>query len=115
MKVTIAVKAVAKKNFTLDEVMELFTPEEMKDLAGEMIRLAFKPEIKRDALYTYREVATLTSVSFRTIQNAVKNGHLKADYIGSEPRMRGAYRFALAQITRRFGVAHKLTSPGHAV
>lgn len=56
----------------------------------ELISLALKPEIKADALYTYHEVATLAGVSYMTIFRAAEAGYLKADYIGSEPRIRGA-------------------------
>src|SRR5215813_12849611 len=52
--------------------------------------LGKKPEIKRDTLYTYDEVATLTSVGRRTIERAVENGNLKTDHMGSEPRICGA-------------------------
>jgi excisionase family DNA binding protein len=90
MKATITVRATAEKNFTLDEMMELFTPEEMKELAADMIRSAHKPEIKPDALYTCNEVATVTGTSRSTIQRAVNAGCLKPEYIGSELRIRGA-------------------------
>jgi excisionase family DNA binding protein len=75
------VQSIAERIFTLDEV---------KKVAVDLIRLALKPEIKADALYTYQEVATLTSVSYDTIYRSAQNGRLKADYIGSEPRIRGA-------------------------
>jgi hypothetical protein len=65
----------------------------MKALASEMIRLAFKPEIKPDALYTYKEVVLLTSAGRRTIERAIENGRLNRVYIGSEPRVLGASIF----------------------
>jgi excisionase family DNA binding protein len=63
---------------------------ELKALAADLIKLAFKPEIKRDALYTCNEAATLTGTSRSTIQRAVEAERLKADYTGSELRIRGA-------------------------
>jgi hypothetical protein len=71
-------------------IAEQFWTPEMRALAADLISLVNKPEIKRDALYTWSEVATLTEVSVRTLQNAAKNERLKVDYIGSEPRIRGA-------------------------
>lgn len=72
----------------LPQLYEEFLLHQAKTLADK--ELGKKPEIKRDTLYTYDEVATLTSVGRRTIERAVENGNLKADYIGSEPRIRGA-------------------------
>jgi excisionase family DNA binding protein len=81
MKATATVQSIAE---------QIFTSNEVKTFAADLIRLALKPEIKLDAVYTYQEVATLTSVSYDTIYRSVQNGRLKADYIGSEPRIRGA-------------------------
>jgi excisionase family DNA binding protein len=69
---------------------EIFTSEEVKGLAADLIRLALKPEIKADALYNYDEVAVLADVSARTIKRAVESGRLKTDYVGGNPRIRGA-------------------------
>jgi hypothetical protein len=76
---------------TVQSIAEkIFTSEEVKKLTADLIRLALKPEIKPDALYNYNEVATLTGVAYMTIFRAAKAGYLKEDYIGSEPRIRGA-------------------------
>ncbi|MGH9767215.1 MAG: hypothetical protein ACREAB_07250 [Blastocatellia bacterium] len=72
---------------------KIFTSDEARKIAADLIRLALKPEIKADALYTYQEVVALTGVSYSTIKRAVENERLKADYIGSEPRIRGAAIF----------------------
>jgi excisionase family DNA binding protein len=69
---------------------EMLTSEEIKRIVADLVRLTFKPEIKSDALYTYQDVALLAGVSYPTIKRAVDAGRLKADYIGSEPRIRGA-------------------------
>jgi hypothetical protein len=69
---------------------EICAAPEFKAIAADLIQLAFKPEIKGDALYNYNEVAMLTGVSARTIKRAVESERLKVDYIGSEPRVRGA-------------------------
>lgn len=53
------------------------------------IRAALQPEIKPMALYTYSQVVVLTQVSYATVKRAVEAGHLHADYIGSEPRIKG--------------------------
>lgn len=59
-------------------------------LIANLLQVALKPEIKRDTVYTYREVAALTGVSSQTISRAVEAGRLKANYVGSKPRVRGA-------------------------
>jgi excisionase family DNA binding protein len=56
----------------------------------QLIQLALKPEIRLGALYNYNQVARLTGVSVRTVKRAIESERLKADYIGSEPRIRGA-------------------------
>lgn len=81
MKETNTVQAIAERIFTSDEV---------KEIAADLIQLALKPEVKPDALYTYDEVATLTGVSYSTVKRAVESERLKTYYIGSEPRIRGA-------------------------
>lgn len=68
----------------------IFTSDEVKQLTAELIELAFRPEIKPEAFYTWNEVSTLTRVSVRTVQRAAENERLKVHYIGSEPRIRGA-------------------------
>ena len=68
---------------------QICTPE-LKALAADLIKLVYKPEIKSGSLYTWNEVALLTGVSARTVQRAAESGRLKVDYIGSEPRVRGA-------------------------
>jgi len=76
---------------TVQEIAErIFTSEEVKALAADLIKLALKPGIDPTALYTYSEVATLASIGYSTVKRAVENQRLKADYIGSEPRIRGA-------------------------
>ncbi len=75
------VQAIAEKIFTSDEV---------KELAADLIRLALKPEIKADALYTYVDVSTLLNIGYSTVKRAVENERLKTNYVGSEPRIRGA-------------------------
>lgn len=69
---------------------QLVAAPELKALAADLIKLAFKPEIKAGALYTCDEAATITGVSLMTIRRATQNERLKADYIGSEIRIRGA-------------------------
>ena len=76
-----------------DLAERIFSSDEVRELASSLIRLALKPEVKRDALYTYDEVVTLTGVSYSTVKRAVEAERLKADYIGSEPRIRGAAIF----------------------
>ena len=81
MSQTATVQAIAER---------IFTAREVKELTTDLIRLALKPELKRDTWYTYSEVAELFSVNYDTIYRAVKAERLKADYVGSEPRIRGA-------------------------
>jgi excisionase family DNA binding protein len=72
----------------LPQLYEKFLLHQANTLADK--ELGKKPEIKRDTLYTYDEVATLTSVTRKTIERAVENGNLKTDHMGSEPRICGA-------------------------
>ena len=72
----------------LPQLYEEFLLHQANTLADK--ELGKKPEIKRDTLYTYDEVATLTSVGRRTIERAVENGNLKTDHMGPEPRICGA-------------------------
>lgn len=72
---------------------EICAAPEFKAVAAELVKLAFKPEILPGGLYTWNEVALLTGVSARTVQRAAESGRLKVDYIGSEPRIRGAAIF----------------------
>jgi excisionase family DNA binding protein len=81
MNAATTVQAIAEKIFTSDEV---------KKLTADLISLALKPGINPTAIYTHREVATLTSVSRRTVERAVENGRLKTHHVGSEPRISGA-------------------------
>jgi hypothetical protein len=78
-------------NTTVQSIAEqIFTSDEVKTLAADLIRLALKPEIKPGALYNYSEVATLVGVSTRTIMRAVEAERLNVDHAASEPRIRGA-------------------------
>jgi excisionase family DNA binding protein len=72
----------------LPQLYEEFLLHQANTLADK--ELGKKPEIKRDMLYTYDEVAMLTNVGRRTIERAVENGNLKTDHMGSEPRICGA-------------------------
>lgn len=90
---------IAPKSSPAQEAQENFYDRLTRIIVGddkkirELIELGRKPEIKRDTFYTLNEVATLASVSYSTIRNAIQNGHLKADQIGSEPRILGAAIF----------------------
>lgn len=72
---------------------EIVAAPEFRAVAAALVKLAFKPEIQRDSLYTYRETADLVGVSLNTIKRAAEAERLKVDYIGSEPRIRGAAIF----------------------
>lgn len=90
---------IAPKPSPAQEVREGFYERLAKVIVGndekiaKLIELGKKPEIKRETLYTLNEVATLAGVSYSTIKNAVQNGHLKADLIGSESRILGSAIF----------------------
>lgn len=56
-----------------------------------LARLAGKPEIKSGAIYTIVQAALLLDVNRSTIDEAIRNGHLKADHVGSENRLRGQF------------------------
>jgi excisionase family DNA binding protein len=78
-------------NSTVQAIAErIFTSEEVKGIAADLIRLALKPEVKAGALYTYVEVSTLLNIGYSTVKRAVENERLKTNYVGSEPRIRGA-------------------------
>jgi excisionase family DNA binding protein len=62
---------------------------ELKEAILTLVRISVKPEIKPMAVYTYEEAAMLLSLSYFTIRRAVEAGYLKADYVGSDPRLRG--------------------------
>jgi excisionase family DNA binding protein len=62
---------------------------QLREQIAIMVRVAIKPEIKPGAFYTYEEAATLLGLHNLTITRAVKSGHLHADYIGADPRIRG--------------------------
>jgi excisionase family DNA binding protein len=78
-------------NTTVQAIAErIFTSDELKGIVADLVRLALKPEIKADALYTYVEVSTLLNIGYSTVKRAVENERLQTKYVGSEPRIRGA-------------------------
>jgi excisionase family DNA binding protein len=68
---------------------KIVTDAELKEQIAILIRVAAKPEIRSGAFYTYKETAAALDVAYTTIYRAVQVGHLKADFVGSEPRLRG--------------------------
>jgi excisionase family DNA binding protein len=90
LTVTPALEA-QRRGGLLEEIARIII-EDNPDIA-KLIETGRKPEIKRDTVYTFDEVASLLSVSSRTIKHAVDNGHLKADQIDSEPRILGSAIF----------------------
>jgi excisionase family DNA binding protein len=72
---------------TIETIYEQVITKAERD---EMLDLIFKPEIKNDAYYLYREVQRALGISLSTITRAVQKGHLKAVGIGSEPRLKGS-------------------------
>lgn len=76
---------------TINEIMDrVLTELEVKELTKTLVKLALKPEIKADSLYTATQAGVLVDVSRQTIWAAIKGGFLQSESVGAEARIRGA-------------------------